>query len=77
MSSAIREQIADAIAEGIDAWCDRKEIVGDDGRPETHLHVDGCTDGPIRVLEDDVILPPSLEHIGPGIALDVQAILAQ
>lgn len=68
---ALQDQIAAAIKDGLSG----DAIVDEDG--DDRLVYVGDVVEPIRVKSDDVIIPDALKSLGPGIRLDVQAILAE
>lgn len=63
-------EIANAIVDGLG------EVGASVRRGVSESWVDVPGHDAIRVLNDDVILPTSLEAIAPGVRLDVQAIIA-
>jgi hypothetical protein len=65
----LREEIVEAIVAGFTV--ETRVRVHD---AYTEVFVEGH-DEPIKVLPDDVLLPDSLEAIGPGLALDIGAIM--
>lgn len=68
--SDLRDEIVQAIIEGAGNNFESVDVMDN----VTCIWVKGHL--PIQVLDDDVILPKSLEQWAPGIRLDVQAILA-